>query len=96
MFQPQTQGSIAPSIFAGPAVGFLLSASIEGQDVKDGFTTADFGLVFGGGVDIGTDDRGKLTVDARYTLGLANVLDNSTDYSLKNGAFMLMVGYLFP
>jgi hypothetical protein len=96
MFQPQTEGSVAPSFFAGPAVGLLVSASAAGVDVKDAFNTADFGLVFGGGAEFGSGEKGKFTVDARYTLGLANIAKDSGDLSVKNGVLMFMVGYLFP
>jgi len=93
-----TQGRLKPFLFAGPALGIKLSAKLkvdfEGtsadQDIPS-FRSTDFGLVFGGGVDIG-----KIKVDLRYTLGLTKLLASGGQTAdIKNGAFSLMVGYSF-
>lgn len=62
---------IVPSIYAGPSFGMLMSADIEGIDIKDGLKSSDLGLVFG--VDVKTPV--KLSVDARYTMGLTSFDD---------------------
>ncbi len=92
-----SQGSVVPSLFVGPYVAMKLSskAKIEyegeseeddwGEDIK----TTDFGVVVGGGVDFALGSR-KVTVDARYTLGLTSMYDSPDD--LKNGVISLMVG----
>jgi cellobiose-specific phosphotransferase system component IIB len=86
---------VVPSVFVGPSIGFKLSAkevvedkSADIQNIK----STDFGLVFGAGVEFS-----KFTVDARYDLGLTNLnnADNKDDYSVKNAAFLLCVGYKF-
>ena len=109
-----TEGKIAPSLFAGPAVGFLMSAKKKGAedgvdydcDVKDYMKSIDFGVAVGGGIDVAMGEKGKLTFDARYTLGLSNINDVAeadvadfgygTDASLKNANISVMVGYAFP
>ena len=100
-----TEGKISPCIFAGPAVGFLMSAKAkatvdgteEDVDIKDNCKSIDFGVAFGAGVDFAVGEKGKLTFDARYTLGLTNLNDiEGDDDSIKNGVISVMVGYAFP
>ncbi len=94
-----TEGNINPSIFAGPAVSFLMSADYGDEDMKDYIKSVDFGLAFGAGADIAIGDGGgKVTFDGRYTLGLSNIndADDSDEISVKNGVITFMVGYAFP
>lgn len=79
-FDAMPDGPVHPNLFAGPALGVLLSSSFEAKesifdnsidvDVTDGMKTADFSLVFGAGLDYK-----HITIDARYTLGLTNTID---------------------
>ncbi|MBL7108046.1 MAG: PorT family protein [Candidatus Cloacimonetes bacterium] len=90
------EGSVAPNIFLGPAIGIKVSSKIwweeegeeEEEDAEDVKST-DFGLVFGAGVEFG-----KITVDARYNLGLSTIADEG-DADDKNSVISLMVGYSF-
>ncbi len=79
-------------LFAGPYLGLnLIAKSKVGDtttDIKDNIEPLDYGLVFGGGAEIG-----KILVDGRYSLGLAKVPENGP--SVKNGVLSLMVGYRF-
>ena len=52
----------------------------------------DYGLAVGGGVDFGLG-QGQLTVDSRYTLGLAKIYDSGID--VKNRVISVMLGYSF-
>lgn len=88
------------SIEAGPQIGFLVSAkrdydyteSEDGEDIKDGYNTIDFGLNFGAGYKL---DNG-LNFSARYNLGLVNISKYAPDgYSTLNNVFQLSVGYFF-
>jgi len=79
---------IVPSVYVGPSLGMLMSADIEGIDIKDGLKSTDLGLVFG--MDVKTPV--KLTIDARYSMGLTSIDDSGT-YNVKNSAISLMVGY---
>jgi hypothetical protein len=92
-----------PSLFLGPALGINISAETQVQDadavdVKDAVKTTDFGLVFGGGLDMpvgaGTQSIG---LDVRYTLGLSSWVDADPDpgFSIKNGALSLMGTFRF-
>jgi hypothetical protein len=104
-----TGSTIIPRLYAGPAVAFELSCNIKGQVGGADFDadcndppfairrkSTDFGVVFGGGIDIQVAD-GVVTLDAGYNLGLANLEDEpgSTD-SFKNRALMASVGFLIP
>jgi len=103
-----TQGSVKPNLFVGPSLAILLSAKgkveyageSEEVDIKDDTKSIDLGLVFGGGVDFDLGpDKGKLTADVRYTLGLTSIDESPEEvggpYDVKNGVISLMVGYSF-
>ena len=61
----------------------------------DNITNFDYGLVFGASMEFGMGMM-KLIFDARYSMGLANILDDhEEDQYLKNRAFVLMVGLKF-
>lgn len=79
-------------LFAGPYLGLnLIAKSKSGDtttDIKDNIEPLDYGLIFGGGAEIG-----KILVDGRYSLGLAKIDEGGGD--VKNGVLSLMVGYRF-
>lgn len=87
----QASAQARPFVFAGPEVGMLLSAKAKADgvsaDIKDGFKSLDFGAVVGAGVGIG-----NISIDARYGLGLASIVDGGSG---KNRAISLSVGYAF-
>jgi len=72
---------IKPYVFAGPAVGFLTSASGESEyqgltasiDMKDKTKSTEFSLNFGGGIAYPIAPLLSLTGDIRYSLGLTNI-----------------------
>lgn len=78
------------NIQAGPQLGLLMSAEIDGTDVKEEMSGTDFGINFGVGAGFG-----KLSVSARYSLGLSNILDTEAlgDIKLTNNVIQLSVGY---
>jgi hypothetical protein len=81
---------VRPIFFAGPSAGILLSAKAGDFDLKDEMKNADFGLVIGGGVEFG-----KLSLDARYNLGLSSI-DKAVENvksDVKNRAITVMIGY---
>lgn len=88
---PVEGSNIRPSIFAGPSIGFNMTAKskveFEGEseenDFKDETESTEFSLAFGGGLGymIGKNELG---IDVRYILGL-NTFDKSSDpWDLKN------------
>ena len=87
------EGTFVPVVFAGPAVGILLSAKWDGDDVKDSFKSTDFGADLGVGAEIALSGM-KFLIDLRYYLGLTDVYKD-TDYSMKNRGFMLTAGLIF-
>jgi len=95
------EGKFVPVVFAGPAVGFLLSAKDGGEDVKEWFKSTDFGLDLGLGAEIALGTM-KALLDFRYYMGLTNVYSAPDfvimavpmDFTMKNAAFMLTVGII--
>jgi hypothetical protein len=86
------------SVEAGPQLGVLLSAKADGEDVKDGFKTVDFGFNVGAGYHF-TDN---ISLNLRYTIGLSPLSDNADiedegDYydSVKNSLLALSFAYKF-
>ncbi len=101
----QTPGVVKPSIYAGPTLGFLLSAkeSLEGTgqydaegDVKDLYQSNDIGLILGFGVDVGAGG-GAVTFDGRYELGLSKIMKGGGGITpdIKNSQVRFLVGYSF-
>ena len=79
---------------AGPQIGFLASSKFDGEDIKDYMKKVDFAMNVGAGYDF---DFG-LGIDARYSIGLTNVLDFTDELSgaeAKNGVFSVAVSYSF-
>lgn len=91
-------GSPRLNFFAGPQVGFLLSAKSKQQnaaeqDVKDQFKSTDFYAVFGAEYKFANG----IFVNARYNLGLSNIVDEDAlpDSEFKNRYFSFRLGYAF-
>ncbi len=86
---------VKPSLYAGPAMGILLSAKEEDEfgglptvetDFTDNTTSVDWGLVLGASANIAV-----ITVDIRYTLGLATV-EKNIPAKVYNRVWSIMVG----
>ena len=90
---------IVPSIYVGPSFGILMSATtkVEGggisasADSKDAFNSTDLGLVVGAEVKTPM----KLSVEARYEMGLSKVSKEllGVQPNVKNSTISVMVGY---
>jgi Outer membrane protein beta-barrel domain len=96
-------GSVKPMLFAGPAVSFLTTAKEviyvngvleEDMDVKEFLKSTDVSAVIGTGLEFA---MGKLLLilDARYNLGFANIDAKSSETTMKNKAWMFMLGVGF-
>lgn len=86
------------SVEAGPQLGVLLSAKLDGEDVKDSFKSVDLGFNLGAGYNF-TDN---LSINLRYTIGLSPLADDADiedegDYydSAKNSNLALSLAYKF-
>jgi hypothetical protein len=92
-------------VFGGATPAALLSDSqtFDGEDLddaeRDDYKTFDLGLTVGAGLTIR-----RVVIDARYTHGMLDVLKDSTfddaddgddDFTVKNRAFAIMVGFRF-
>lgn len=96
------EGKFVPIVFAGPAVGILLSAKEFGEDIKDFFKSTDFGADFGLGAEIGMGKM-KGLIDLRYYMGLTNAFSRPDeigilapiDLSMKNRGFIFTAGLIF-
>jgi hypothetical protein len=103
-----TEGKIKPSLYAGPALGILMSAKSEGEgaseDIKDYMKTMDIGIVAGAGIGYQME-KGMLFLEGRYEIGMSTVSDLTDDElaaedletqpDLKNSVISIMVGYGF-
>lgn len=83
------------SIVAGPQISFLVAANDKGtnisNDIKSQFETTEIAGVVGAGYTT----LGGFGFDARYQLGLTDIVkDNSTGYKLKNNNFQFGVHYI--
>jgi hypothetical protein len=93
MAQYNTSGFV---LEAGPQIGFLMSAKAKAGDmsgdIKDGLKSIDFGLAFGAGYQT----QSGFGVNARFNLGLANIVDGEEDEEgeLKNSVIQVGVFYL--
>ncbi|MEP6584819.1 MAG: porin family protein [Ginsengibacter sp.] len=84
------------SIIVGPQISFLAAAKDKGAnisaDVKSQFEIIEIAGVVGGGYTT----QGGLGFDARYHLGLTDIVkDNSTGYKLKNNNFQFGIHFTF-
>ena len=77
-----TEGKMKPSLYAGPALGILMSAKAEvmgvGVDIKDFVKSTNFGLVAGAGIGYQLEEKGLLFLEARYDVGLATIAKDAT------------------
>lgn len=95
---------VGPYVFAGPAVSFEASCSLEGESggvtASVGCSDADFferksmtwDLVGGAGLGFGLG-LGEATLGVRYDLGLTSIDDSGDNADIKNQAISVMVGY---
>jgi hypothetical protein len=95
-------GSIKPSIYAGPAFDFRLSAKAsdgEEIDFKDQTAGFDLGIAAGAMVAYQTETA-SIFVEGRYEVGLLTIAKNEDDTGSKpditNGNFQIMVGFGVP
>lgn len=96
------EGKYRPIVFAGPAVGFLMTAKQklylngdfeDDNDVKQFLKSTNFSAVFGAGLEVAMNKL-MIALDVRYDMGLANVNNKGTD-TLKLKALMFMLGVGF-
>lgn len=99
-----SNGTVRPGVYAGGYLAFESSCAITGEgggvsveldcDEGDDFQreTTDFGLLFGGEVQIDVGESLVLLIDGRYNLGLRDLGAGGEDESVKGRAFSIMAG----
>jgi opacity protein-like surface antigen len=76
---------------AGPQVGFLVAADLGDLDVKDSYETTDFGVNFG--LSYGFTE--KIFAQARYNIGMTNIVKDNGDDKVSNAVMSFSLGYKF-
>ena len=89
--------SWAPNLYAGPYLAFLMGADVDGHDVKDNFSSTDFGLVIGAGADFHlSEGKHLLELDFRYSMGFTKIYDaDQQDIEAFNNGFQFLLGFGF-
>ena len=92
---------VKPYLFVGPQVSFLASSTLdvtwighsESDEISSAVNSTDFGLTGGVGIDVS-----QFLLEARYDMGLTNVLKDTAGgdlISVKNSTFLIAAGYRF-
>ena len=76
---------------AGPQIGFLISAELADEDIKDEMESIDFGMNVGASYDFSE----QLFAQARYNIGLSNIAKDSGDEKIQNSVISVSLGYRF-
>ncbi|MEO6962549.1 MAG: porin family protein [Puia sp.] len=80
----------------GPQLGFLISAKAKSGgvsvDAKSGYKSTDVSWGFGAGYLISSMNVG---IDARYNLGLSNIIKESDNGTARNSVIQVGIFYLF-
>ncbi len=71
------------SLQAGPQVGFLMNATVDGADVKSEMNSVDFGAGFG----LGVERPSGFSFSFRYNIGFSNTLSSALASSLAGLGF---------
>ncbi|MCM2267545.1 MAG: PorT family protein [Elusimicrobiales bacterium] len=100
-FDFASRSAARSALLIGPSLGIKVSATEESRTVGDSTSgdisnirTFDPGLVLGGVLDIKTE-KGSVTLEARYTMGLSTIYEGSTDADVRNSAASIILGYKF-
>lgn len=72
----------------GPQFGFLTSAEVDGDNIKDELKGSDFSV----GLGVGWDAPFGLSLDARYNLGVSDVSDQAAA-EIKNQVWQISAGF---
>ena len=96
------QSEFKPLIFAGPNIGFNLSANAEATngtntgsvDIKDQIESMDFALDFGAGGEYMINSTTSFITTIRYSLGMTDINKDATD-SWKTTGVQLLAGFKF-
>ncbi|NQT25448.1 PorT family protein [candidate division KSB1 bacterium] len=94
----QSSGNMKPYIIAGPYIALTMGAKVKWEsgdesgsdDIKDDIKGMDYGVILGAGVKVNE----KISIDARYSMGLTSVDDSEHDAGdMKNKVISVTAGY---
>jgi hypothetical protein len=98
---PQTAGSVKPVFVAGPVLGIKAASNYdfevagESESIElEGMNSTYFAGLLGAGMKIRTTETSSLLVQARFQLGLSNLVDDP-NFSIKPQDFSILAGYSF-
>lgn len=86
---------LAVHILIGPTLGWLMSCKREQPCHDDEFASLDYGLAFGGNLEIGVTERLGIMAGFLYSAGFSYA-DAGDDPFRKNRSLALRGGILFP
>jgi len=87
-------GMVKPYIMAGPSVAFAVSKTDSTGATLTNIKSLDFGLHFGGGMEIPVADAVSIFANGRYCMGLANI-DDTAGSTLKTRGIVILAGAQF-
>jgi hypothetical protein len=93
-----TEGKMKPSLYAGPALGILMSAKYEDLDIKDDIKSTDIGILAGAAIGYQMENGSLLSLELRYEVGMTSfdkAVAPATEADIMNSAISVMVGYGF-
>ncbi len=92
-------GALRPYFFAGPNVGFRLSAKVDtsagSADFGDATRTTDIAIDLGAGVAYRTVRGPKLLLEGRYSVGLVNVFSGVPGGTVNTRDLKILAGVAF-
>jgi opacity protein-like surface antigen len=90
------------NLFAGPTLGFNMSAKVEDTDIKDSIKSFEFGAAIGAGIERKLASGKGLGLDVRYSLGATSIAEDVTvgsetvSPSIKNHGVGIMASFSIP
>ncbi len=98
------KGNIRPYLLGGGEFAFLISATEkdltwnnETYDIKDRFEQFDYGYTYGGGIEFPIFNKASFFVEARKSVGLANINKGSFENaSVSTSGLQVMGGVKIP
>lgn len=100
---PIPKGTLRPILFAGPAFDILIRAvrgsyyggqRADEMNITDAYKGTGWDFVAGVGLEVALK-KVVLVAEARYTLGLTNIVRLYPDYSQKTRALIFLAGFGF-
>lgn len=90
-------GDFKPYGYLGPQLSYNIDARrlvfTDGIDFEDRISDYDFGFAVGAGMDWNLGKDTGITIDARFSMGLLNIVDEEdSDASLTHQVFSVMFG----